>query len=171
MSMNRKVIPNLLSFISLFSIVLTGCNSQVTIPEIATNEPTTGSITGKILDADGKPLLDVMRGEIGYVILICPEDSNPRGECLSKEDMDKGVSEIVASICDTLDRSSNCKLHLMLGATEVVANGNYIFPTVFPGKYELLLIIISNGVIISIELINVDPVQAGNTVEYNYSTK
>jgi hypothetical protein len=169
--MNRKVIFTLILFISLFSIVLTGCNSLVKIPEAPTIEPNTGSITGKILDADGKPLLDIMGGDIGYVILMCPEDYKPRGECLSTADIDNGGSEIVTSICETLDRSSKCKLHLMLGASKVVANGSYIFPSVFPGKYNLLLIMISNGVAISIELINVDPVQAGKTVEYNFSTK
>ena len=61
----------LLSFILLFSIILTGCNAPFTAPVKATSEPTLGSIKGKILSADGKPLVDVIRGEIGYVILIC----------------------------------------------------------------------------------------------------
>jgi hypothetical protein len=169
--MGKKGKIRLLSFTLLFSIILTGCNASLTAPVKATSEPTTGSITGKILSADGKPLVDVMRGEIGYIILICPDNSNSRGECVSKVDLKKGGSEIVASICGTLEMSSNCKLHLMLGATEVTANGSYIFPAVFPGKYELLLIIISNGIAVSIELINVDPVQAGNTVEYNFTSK
>ena len=170
--MNKKGRIRLHSVILLFSILLAGCNDLLSAPSKATSEPTMGSIEGKILSADGKPLVKVMSGEIGYVVLICPDDSNSRGECLSKDDFsNKGVSEIVASICDTLDRSSNCKLHLMLGATNVVADGSYIFPAVFPGKYELLLIIISNGTALSIELINVDPVQAGNTVVYNFTTK
>ena len=171
--MKKKEVISLIYLLLFFLFILTGCGGLSLAPSTATSEPTTGTIKGKILRADGKPLVDIIRGETGYLILICSENNNARAECLHDDDMQKDLSEIVGSICETTDRSNNCKLHLMIGANElgISGNGSYIFPAVFPGKYDLLLIIFSNGIATTIHLINVDPVQAGKTVEYNFTTK
>jgi hypothetical protein len=171
--MKKKEVISLIYLFLVFSFILTGCNGSSPAPSTATSMPTMGAIKGKILRADGKPLVDMFRGETGYLILICSKNNSSKGECLNEEDMQKDISEIVASICETTDSSNNCKLHLMLGANElgISGNGSYIFPAVFPGKYDLLLIMISNGIATTIQLTNVDPVQAGKTVEYNFTTK
>jgi hypothetical protein len=160
-------------FLLFFSFLLTGCGGLSLAPATATSEPTMGKLKGKLLQADGKPLVDMMRGETGYLILVCSEDSDARAECLHDDDLQKDLSEIVASICDTTDWSDNCKLHLMIGANElgISGTGSYLFPAVYPGKYDLLLIMFSNGIATTIQLTNVDPVQAGKTVEYNFTTK
>jgi hypothetical protein len=172
-TMKKRKVINLKYLLLFLSFILFGCGGLSLAPPTATSEPTTGTIKGKILGADGKPFVDMIRGETGYIILVCPETNNVRAECLRGEDMQKDVSEIVASICEISDRSNNCRLHLMIGANElgVSGDGSYIFPAVFPGKYDLLLIIFSNGIATTIHLINVDPVQAGKTVEYNIPTK
>jgi len=170
--MKKKEVVNLIYLLILFSFILTGCNGTSIASSTATSEPTTGTIKGKILRDDGNPLVDWVHGETGYLILICSENNNTQGECLHEEDMQKDISEIVASICETSDWSPNCKLHHRIGAYDLglSIDGSYIFLGVNPGKYDLLLILISNGIAASIELINVDPVQAGKTVEYNFQT-
>lgn len=169
--MKKKEVISLISLLLILSFILTGCAGSSLAPPTATSEPTTGTIKGKILNADGKPLVDMFRGETGYVILICSESNTLQRQCLHEEDLQKDVSEIIASICEIGETSDNCELYLMLGANELGADGSYIFPAVFPGEYDLLLIIISNEIAISIELINVDPVEAGKTVEYNFTAK
>ena len=171
--MKKNEVMNLISLLLILSFILTACAGSSPSPSTATSEPTMGAIEGKILGADGKPLVDMFRGEIGYLILICTENNNASRECLHAEDLQKDVSEIIASICEIGDLSNNCKLHLMLGANKlgISGNGSYVFPAVSPGKYDLLLIIISNGIATTIHLINIDPVQAGKTVEYNFPTK
>ena len=168
----KKVISRMYLLL-FFSFILTGCGGLSLAPPTATSEPTTGTLEGKILRADGKPLVDMTRGETGYLVLICSGSNVARAECLHDEDMQKDVLEIVASICDTTDLSNNCKLHLMIGANElgVSGTGSYIFPAVYPGKYDLLLIIFSNGITTTIQLTNVDPVEAGKTVEYDFIKK
>jgi hypothetical protein len=167
---NKKVVGPI-SLIVILSFILSGCDRSLVAPSKATSERTMGTITGKISRADGKPLVNVIGGDIGYVILICSGNNNSNGECLREEDMQRDVSEIVSSICDIGEISSNCKLHLMIGASKLGANGGYIFPAVFPGKYDLLLVVISNGIAVTIRLLNVEPVQAGKTVEFNFATK
>lgn len=171
--MKKKEVISLISLLLILSFILTGCAGSSLAPPTATSEPTTGTIKGKILNADGKPLVDIFRGETGYLILICPENNTLQRQCLHEEDLQKDVSEIIASICEIGETSDSCELYLRLGAYDLGASGtgSYIFPAVFPGEYDLLLIIISNGIAMTIELINVDPVEAGKTVEYNFTTK
>ena len=83
----------------------------------------------------------------------------------------KQAVEILASICDTIDQSPHCKFHIMIGADDISHTGSYLFPAVFPGDYDLLLIAVSNGIAMSVRLTDVDSVQAGETVEYNFTTQ
>jgi hypothetical protein len=166
--MKQKGLIHLASIAVLLSLLLTGCGSSTPEP---TSVPTTGTIKGKILRSDGKSLVDEFAGEYGYVILICAGTNIPKSECLREQDLQKDVSEILASICDTVDQSPHCKFHKMIGADDISHTGSYIFPAVFPGDYDLLLIVVSNGIAMTVQLTDVDSVQAGETVEYDFTTQ
>jgi len=169
--LKREDVVKALLYNIIISVLLCACSGISNVQPQATSTSMTGTITGKILTEKGEPLIKVLQGEIGYVVLICQDEGIVRGECLYKEDLQKDANEIISSICEIGDTSNQCKLHLMIGATKIVANGSYLFPAVLPGSYRLLVIIISNGIITTIELKNVDPVEAGKTVEKNFFTK
>jgi hypothetical protein len=132
--------------------------------------PNTGSITGHILTAQGDPLVNVSTGEQGIVALFCP-DPELDVECLHEDYSDLDISLLLASICDTYDGAASCLLHWGTSAAKTGPDGSYTLTDVPPGTYDLILMIVSSGVVVTIQLINVDPVQAGEITVHDFATQ
>ncbi len=152
----------------LIVFLTTGCSGMPAEPPTTTPTPTTGTITGWILDANGKPFVDIT--ETGYVVLFCPGD-NVGVECLHEGYEDMEPSVLLASICDIVNRADNCLVHLMTSASEIRGDGKYTIPFVHPGQYDLIVMIKSSGILTTLHLINVPPVQAGQVTRFDLPAK
>ncbi len=132
--------------------------------------PTTGTITGMILDKNQEPLVNTLKGMTGIVALFCP-GNDLDVECLHKNYSNMGISDLISSICDANTTANNCILHWGRSAARLEANGSYTIHNVPPGQYELVLIIVDSGVSLTIQLKNVKPVHAGEVTRFNFVTK
>ena len=92
-------------------------------------------------------------------------------ECLHESDLDLDVSVLLSSICDDNDVSESCLLHWGRSAAKITEGGSYIMLDVAPEKYDLEIILISSGIVLKVHVINVEPVQAGGAVLYDFVTK
>jgi len=164
---SKKSLWQIISLL-LIALLTIGCAGTPAKPPTATSLPETGSITGMMIDANGKPLVSI--GDIGYVVLYCTENY-PDVECLHEDYMDMDPSALLASICDITDQSSKCKVHLMTSAAKIGMNGEYTIPVVRPGQYDLILIVVPSGIMLTAHLLNVEPVEAGKVTKYDYPTK
>jgi tetratricopeptide (TPR) repeat protein len=132
--------------------------------------PGTGSIKGMILDKNRASLVNALKGQLGIIALVCPGDAQGV-ECLHQNDKELDLSVLIASICDANNRATNCLLHWGQSAARITADGSYTLNNIPPGQYELDLIIIDSGLAITIGLINIPPVKAGEVVKYDFVTK
>jgi len=130
----------------------------------------TGSIAGMVVDKNRVPLVNVQQGDVGIVALFCPTNDLDV-ECLHENDMDLDISVLLSSICDANDISESCLLHWGRSAAKITAGGSYILRDIPPGEYDLEVIIISSGIVLTVHVINVEPVQAGETTLYDFVTK
>jgi hypothetical protein len=144
-------------------------NPPTTDPSTPIPTPKPGTITGKVLSADGTPLIKNIEEEFGLMVLFCPHNDKDV-ECLHEDDKDMDISVLISSICEIGDLSKDCLLHLGQSVALIKDDGSYTLSNVTPGKYELILIIPS-GITLSIHFINVEPVQAGEITVYNFQTK
>jgi hypothetical protein len=164
-----------ISIISIFTGLLTSCNgllySQTSTPfsTYTPLAPTTGTIYGTILDKNRNPIVNIDNGDIGLIALICTNEDKLL-ECLSEEESNLDFTKLLSSICGPL-QSFHCLLHWDKSATKINKDGTYIINKVIPGKYDLLLAIYSSGLVITIHMINVDPVEAGKYVRHDFNTK
>ncbi len=139
-------------------------------PTLINLEPKTGSIRGMVLAADGKPLADVLAGDQGIMALYCPgEDMGI--ECLHEGYDDMPISDLFASICEPGFRTSGCLLVWGQSAARIGADGSYSLEGIPPGQYDLVLFINSSGIVLTVHIIKVDPVQAGETTVYDFVTQ
>lgn len=152
----------------LIVFLMTGCVGLPAEPPTSTPLPQTGTITGMIIDANGKPLVDV--GDTGYVVLYCPNDDRDV-ECLHEDYADMDPSVLLDSICEITDRADSCLVHLMTSAAKIGWDGKYTIPVVRPGQYDLILIIVSSGVMLKVHLLNVDSIEAGKITRYDLPMK
>lgn len=136
----------------------------------ATPIPTTGIITGLVLDDDGNPLGNIIENETLIVALFCLSDDSDI-ECLREDFWDMDMGLLIANICEADDTASSCLLHLGQSATTVEADGSYTIADVPPGEYGLVFILKSGGLTqISLKR-DVGLVQVGEVTEYNIVTK
>jgi len=152
----------------LIVLIIAGCSRAPAGPPTPTPVPTTGSLTGTILDTQGKSFVDLV--DTGYVVLYCPGDA-PGVECLHKGYEDVDPSALLASICDLTNRASNCRVHLMTSAADVRGDGKYNMLFVHPGQYDLILIVVHAGIMMQVHLLNVGPVEAGKVTRYDFAGK
>ena len=155
--------------LALIVLLSASCGAVSPTP---TRTPITGTLTGRILTADGKPLIDIQK-QTGIVMLVC-NSSNKPGTCLSEDDLDLDVSVLIDSICRLGDTTGNCLLHWLLNAARLEEDGSYSIPFALPGQYDLLLVImdrfvVGSGWAVQIRFVNVDPIEAGETTEYSPS--
>jgi hypothetical protein len=57
------------------------------------------------------------------------------------------------------------------GAAKIGWNGEYNIPVVRPGQYDLILILVHGGVMAIVQLLHVEPVEAGKVTRYDFQTK
>jgi len=153
----------------LFCLLLSACAPAA--PPEPTPTPDTGEISGSILDKDGKSLVGLL--DDGWVALYCPE-RNPRTRCLDASYKEMDASELVASICRLGEDNSgkNCLLFYPIGgAARISPDGSYTLMDVPPGQYELVLLIVSSGIMLTVHLTDVGPVQAGQVTRFDFRTK
>ena len=133
-------------------------------------EPKTGTIKGMILDAEGKPLANVLAGDQGIMAFYCPgEDMGI--ECLHEGYDDMPLFDLFASICEPGFRTSGCLLYWGQSAARIGVDGSYTMEGIPPGKYELVLFINSSGLVFTVHILKVDPVQAGEITVYDLVTQ
>jgi hypothetical protein len=139
-------------------------------PTLINLEPTTGGISGKVLDAEGKPLADVLAGDQGIMALYCPSEDMGI-ECLHEGYGDIPLFDLFASIFEPGFRSGSCLLYWGQSAARIGIDGSYSLEGIPPGKYELVLFINSSGVVLTVHILKVNPVQAGETTVYDLVTQ
>ena len=131
---------------------------------------TTGTITGKVLDENGKPLRNIHEEEILVVTLFCfDDDSNV--ECLHEDFWDIDLNVLLDSICEAGDTAEGCLIHLGENAASVETNGSYTITDVPPGEYGLVLIYKGHGLMGTTLARDVDAVQAGKVTKHDIETK
>lgn len=133
-------------------------------------DPTTGTITGKVLDDDGKPLGNVYDKETLIVALYC-SDSDADVECLHEDFWDLEMDTLFNAVCESDDTSSGCLLHLGQGAASVQADGSYTIANVPPGQYGLVFMFRGLGLSQTLLMRDVASVQAGESAEYDIATE
>ena len=175
MIIKRLILP-VLAFVLIASTVF-GCGGTPEEerpappePTLINLEPKTGTIRGMVLDAEGKPLADVLAGDEGIMALYCPSEDMGI-ECLHEGYDDIPLFDLFASICEPGFRSGGCLLYWGQSAARIGADGSYSLEGIPPGKYELVLFINSSGVVLTVHIIKVDPVQAGETTVYDFVTQ
>lgn len=149
----------------LSSILLISCG-----PGKHLASSTTGTITGKVLDDNGKPLGNLHENEVLVVALYCL-DENSTTECLHEDFWDIKLDVLLDSICEINDSRDNCLIHLGKSAASVETNGSYTITNVPPGEYGLVLIYKGDGLMGTTLERDVDPVQAGNVIKRDIETK
>jgi hypothetical protein len=149
----------------LSSILLISCD-----PGKSLVSSTTGTITGKVLDDNGKPLGNLHENEVLVVALYCL-DENSTTECLHEDFWDIKLDVLLDSICEINDSRDNCLIHLGKSAASVETNGSYTITDVPPGEYGLVLIYKSDGLMGTTLERDVDPVQAGNVIKCDIETE
>ena len=133
------------------------------------NSLTAGSITGMVLDYDGKPLGNIYEEETMIVALGCTS-SDPDIECLHDDFWDMEWEVLIDSICEADDTAENCLLHLGQGATYVETDGSYTLADIPPGKYGVVFMF-NNPEIHTVRLeLDVDPVQVGGISDGDIKT-
>lgn len=132
--------------------------------------PTTGSITGMVLDDNGNPLVNIYDEETLIVALFCSSNDSDI-ECLHEEFWDMDIEVLFDSICEADDTASNCLLHLGQGAASVEADGSYTIADVPPGQYGLVFMLSVPGMKQISNNSDIEPVQAGEITEYDIATE
>jgi len=138
-------------------------------PTLINLEPKTGTIRGMVLAADGKPLANVLAGDQGIMALYCPSEDMGI-ECLHEGYDDVPVFDLFASICEPGFLTSGCLLYWGQSAARIGADGSYTLEGIPPGKFELVLFINSSGVVLTVHILKVDPVKAGENTVYDLVT-
>ena len=154
---SRKLLQQMFG-LTLIVLLLAGCSP-----------PTTGTITGMVLDDNEKPLVNIYDQETLMVALFCPSDDSDI-ECLRENFWDMDTDVLLDSICGAEDTAENCVLHLGQGAASVEAGGSYTLTDIPPGQYGLVFMFSGPGQMTVSLRRDVDPVQAGETSEYDIKT-
>jgi hypothetical protein len=162
--MNRIKLPAMLVTGLLTCLVLISCGAG---PLSASSK--TGTITGRILDDNNKPLGNIHDDELLVVSLFCFEE-NPSIECLHEDFWDVELKVLINSICEENDKSESCLVHLGNNAAAVDQDGSYTIENVPPGSYGVVLIYKGAGIMGTRLEREVDPVTAGGTVKLNIET-
>ena len=138
----------------------------------ATPAPGFGAFQGKILDAKGRPLGNIIPDESMVVALVCLDESQfPAGaECFRSEDNEKGARVLAASICQPGETAPECRLHFGIGAAVVAADGSYLLAQVPAGVYALKFIYISDGTSQVITTPVLEPLTEGAVVIFDFQT-
>jgi hypothetical protein len=130
---------------------------------------TTGTISGMVLDDNGKPLRNIHEDEVLVVTLLCFVD-NSNVECLHEDFWDIKLDVLLDSICEEDNTVDDCLIHLGQNASSVDANGNYTITDVPPGEYGLVLIYKGDNFMGTSLERDLDPVQAGRVTKYDIET-
>jgi len=146
--------------LTLIVLLLAGCGSA---------PPTTGTITGMVLDHSMKPLENIYDDETLIVALFCPSNASDI-ECLHEDFWDMESDKVIDSICEADDAADDCLLHFGQGAAAVAADGSYTLTDVPPGQYGVVFMFSNpNQTTISLSL-DVKPVQVGEISEFDIKT-
>jgi hypothetical protein len=144
----------------LVVLLLAGCGGA---------PPTTGTITGMVLDQNMKPLENIYDDETLIVALFCISNASDV-ECLHEDFWDMEMNNVIDSICEADDEADDCLLHFGQGAAAVEADGSYTLSDVPPGQYGVVFIFSNpNQRSISIRR-DVKPVQVGEISEFDIKT-
>ncbi len=137
---------------------------------IPTSTPTTGIITGMVLDKGGKPLANVYDQETLIVALVCLSDDSDI-DCLHEGPWVTHMTGLFDSICEADDAASSCLLYLGQGAATVEADGSYTIADVPSGEYRLVFLFRNLGRMqASYNRRDVVLVQAGEITQYDIAT-
>ena len=153
--------------LSLCVLLLTGCGGTPAEPTVTPVPPTAaatlnptptrtpaptltpapkmGTITGMVLDNDGKPLTNIYDQETLVVVLVCSSDDSDI-ECLHRGSWETHLTGLFDSICEAGIVDSNCLIHMGQGATFVEADGSYAFADIPSGEYGLVFLFKNPGV-------------------------
>jgi hypothetical protein len=96
---------------------------------------TTGIIAGVVRGDDMKPFTE----EYMIAALFCPSNDLDI-ECIDDRFWTIELDDLLSSICEADDTSSNCLLHIGEGASLIGTDGSYSIANVPPGEYAVVLI-------------------------------
>jgi hypothetical protein len=157
-------------FLSIFGVLL----SSMLLLSCGIGGPsassTTGTITGKVLDDNGKPLGAIHDEEVLVVALFCFED-NPNVECLQKDFWDIKLDILLDSICEEDEIRNDCLVYLGKNAASVDTNGRYTITDVPPGEFGLVLIYKGYNTMGTSLKRDLDPVEAGKVTKFDIETE